>query len=322
MCKFFSFIAALTWCAVCCGQTVEFDASKAIALGRAAAESSKSEVLREIDDELARIKAIDKFKVDRQLKGPSYNEETKQWLFADRKMAKETAAKMKSDLYAKKKRVLNWPAWSTPILKHDELQPGQVGTLGSKPKFVPRSVGNTGTMAPLERGSVGAYRAAREADRAMDHERSPYQPASPFVYEVKGPNTFIGSVEGVAFLFRGISTAGLVTDKPAKLPELLVVDGTDTRTLSNGDSFSMFVLRPLTKDEQAKLDAAVAELTASETTVRTWTDSTGKHKIEAELIDLIDNVAHLKKQDGTVVKIPLQKLGTDDRKLAQELLGV
>jgi hypothetical protein len=46
---------------------------------------------------------------------------------------------------------------------------------------------------------------------------------------------------------------------------------------------------------------------------RTWTDKTGKHKIEAELVEVTDGVAELRKADGTTVKMPLAKLSKADQ---------
>lgn len=41
---------------------------------------------------------------------------------------------------------------------------------------------------------------------------------------------------------------------------------------------------------------------------RTWTDASGKHKIEAELVGFRGGLVHLKKTDGTVLTIALDKL--------------
>jgi hypothetical protein len=46
---------------------------------------------------------------------------------------------------------------------------------------------------------------------------------------------------------------------------------------------------------------------------RTWTDSTGKFKIEAELVDVEDGKVRLKKDDGSIVTVPLIKLSAGDR---------
>ena len=46
---------------------------------------------------------------------------------------------------------------------------------------------------------------------------------------------------------------------------------------------------------------------------RTWTDATGNFTIEAEFAGLDDGVVRLKKNDGTIVEVPVGKLSGDDR---------
>ena len=46
---------------------------------------------------------------------------------------------------------------------------------------------------------------------------------------------------------------------------------------------------------------------------RNWTSADGRFKIQAELIDFRDGKAHLEKKDGTVLEVPLAKLGEKDR---------
>ena len=55
---------------------------------------------------------------------------------------------------------------------------------------------------------------------------------------------------------------------------------------------------------------------------RQWTDSSGNHKIEAELVKVDGEVVHLKKSDGAIVKVPLNKLCLGDRRFIQEQLAV
>ena len=52
---------------------------------------------------------------------------------------------------------------------------------------------------------------------------------------------------------------------------------------------------------------------------RTWTDSTGKFKIEAKLLQVVDGKAKLKKADDLVIDLPLQKLSADDVSFIEEL---
>lgn len=46
---------------------------------------------------------------------------------------------------------------------------------------------------------------------------------------------------------------------------------------------------------------------------RTWTDKTGKFSVEAELVEVKDGKALLKKADGKVVAVPVDRLSADDR---------
>jgi len=58
---------------------------------------------------------------------------------------------------------------------------------------------------------------------------------------------------------------------------------------------------------------------AGEAVARTWTDSTGEHKIEAEFVRVDQSQVYLKKTDGTVIAVPLQKMSPEDRKYVASL---
>jgi hypothetical protein len=60
----------------------------------------------------------------------------------------------------------------------------------------------------------------------------------------------------------------------------------------------------------ALLSFGAARLAAA----RVWTDSTGKHTIEAELLKVADGQVHLKKADGMVVVVPLERLSDADQR--------
>ncbi len=51
---------------------------------------------------------------------------------------------------------------------------------------------------------------------------------------------------------------------------------------------------------------------------RTWTNAEGTRKIKAEFLRVEGDLVHLKKVDGTVTKVPLEKLSQDDREFAQQ----
>ena len=51
---------------------------------------------------------------------------------------------------------------------------------------------------------------------------------------------------------------------------------------------------------------------------REWTDNSGTHEVEAELVKLDGDTVYLKKTDGAVTKVPLSKLCEDDRKFVRQ----
>ena len=51
---------------------------------------------------------------------------------------------------------------------------------------------------------------------------------------------------------------------------------------------------------------------------RTWTDSSGTHKIEGEFVTLTDGKVDIRSDDGTVVHVPLEKLSEPDQKYVQK----
>lgn len=52
---------------------------------------------------------------------------------------------------------------------------------------------------------------------------------------------------------------------------------------------------------------------------RIWTDSTGSHKVEAEFVRVHEGKVVLKKPDGKMLAIPLDKLSADDKAMAEKM---
>jgi hypothetical protein len=50
---------------------------------------------------------------------------------------------------------------------------------------------------------------------------------------------------------------------------------------------------------------------------RTWTDSTGKHTLEAEFVEMKDGKVQLKKEDGKTITIPIEKLSDPDQEFVR-----
>ena len=53
-------------------------------------------------------------------------------------------------------------------------------------------------------------------------------------------------------------------------------------------------------------------------TARTWTDSTGTFSVEAELVDVRDGVVRMKKPNGSVITVPIERLSDVDRKYLED----
>jgi hypothetical protein len=53
---------------------------------------------------------------------------------------------------------------------------------------------------------------------------------------------------------------------------------------------------------------------------RTWTDSTGRFSVEAELVEVKDGQAVLKMPDGTTRPVPLDRLSAADQQYVQEFV--
>jgi hypothetical protein len=53
--------------------------------------------------------------------------------------------------------------------------------------------------------------------------------------------------------------------------------------------------------------------------MRTWTSSTGKFKVEAKLLSVDGDIAKLKKEDGRIIDLPVEKLSDADIAFIEEL---
>ena len=62
----------------------------------------------------------------------------------------------------------------------------------------------------------------------------------------------------------------------------------------------------------------IVSIAVTSASARTWTDSTGAFQVEAELVGVENGVVTLRKEDGKVIAVPLDRLSATDRKfLAQ-----
>lgn len=70
----------------------------------------------------------------------------------------------------------------------------------------------------------------------------------------------------------------------------------------------------------AAQEAAKAAKSGPLAGVRTWTDSTGQYKTQAEFVELKDGQVTLKKQDGRALTLPLSRFSEADQKLIRDAL--
>jgi hypothetical protein len=84
-----------------------------------------------------------------------------------------------------------------------------------------------------------------------------------------------------------------------------------------GQVIARFPNTPAATLAQAKLTELGVEAPpatkADSRTFRTWTDVTGQFKVEAELVSAAGGSVQLKKKDGSLVNVPLDKLSAADR---------
>ena len=71
---------------------------------------------------------------------------------------------------------------------------------------------------------------------------------------------------------------------------------------------------PGVEDASKNLSAA-PDAQSLTSTFRTWTDSTGRHKIEAKLIAVKQGFVKLEKKDGSTIVLAINKLSQADQKL-------
>jgi hypothetical protein len=78
-------------------------------------------------------------------------------------------------------------------------------------------------------------------------------------------------------------------------------------------------LRPPMPAAPAPPDAAANPFESPAATSRTWTDASGKFKIEAAFVSLDKDLLQLKKTDGKFITLPLEKLSAEDQTVAKSL---
>ncbi|WP_425618805.1 SHD1 domain-containing protein [Anatilimnocola sp. NA78] len=87
----------------------------------------------------------------------------------------------------------------------------------------------------------------------------------------------------------------------------------------DGDEAAFTAKPDNTGEGGAPMNAVTSETpVAADSKLRTWTDSTGQFKIDAELIGFVFDQVQLRRADGKVVNMPIDKLSADDQAIVRE----
>lgn len=128
---------------------------------------------------------------------------------------------------------------------------------------------------------------------------------------------------GEPLMIYGWPTKGVVDGQKLDLPGLVEVTGTEQYTTVAGGAKTVFkiswfdadALKPYLgkymEKQPAKVDRPAVDRTRP---VRTWTDASGKFSVKASFDGSAMGKVKLRKEDGSVVEVDLDKLSADDQK--------
>ena len=91
-------------------------------------------------------------------------------------------------------------------------------------------------------------------------------------------------------------------------------DGQDDKALIEWDPR----VDPKKGDIVFRLPSPANRIRAVKPAARTWTDKSGAHSVTGELIEVKEGSVRLKRQDGKVVSIPVEKLSDADQAYLRE----
>ncbi len=121
-------------------------------------------------------------------------------------------------------------------------------------------------------------------------------------------------------IVENVSQEHLLDDARFQLPTLVYL-GTKTYESRTGSRTVKSYRIADVENLQRQLDQALASHMLGEAKNRIWTDSTGKFKVEAGLVDFENGVVKLKKLDGNQIELPVDKLSADGRAFVERTLG-
>lgn len=112
-----------------------------------------------------------------------------------------------------------------------------------------------------------------------------------------------GHTQRVEFWVNGIQTGNLANDMSHTLGQVFSITGNKTYETVDGSTQTVFVIEPV--DLTPWLTSVVA--------LRTWTSDDGKFSTRARFISTTATEVTLKKESGSTIGVPLNKLSTADQ---------
>lgn len=215
--------------------------------------------------------------------------------------------KAKAELVAEKKRI--WKSSEGPTYPQIDAYSLKKGDIG----IIVTSLSELTNRPALSSQASAAEFIAQSNDMATMVQ-------SYRVAQVLNANEFLCNCGKTMILVSGMSTSDLRNDKHIEKIGPMYCIGNATYPTAAGTTNTVMKVVPVSSATADKLtEECKRELQVSR--VRTWTDVTGKHKTEAELIDYDGKKVTIKKTDGTETVLPIGRISKADRDYAEDVLG-
>lgn len=267
--------------------------------------------IESIEQELAVIRNKTEFREDAEPHIASSGKE--RWFICENKMARQVYSDMlKRRLVDLKNRRHRLKRWIAP-----ELSDFRTGAFGYVLTTSTDATPSLLLKEPEKLGRAEKFYSRYLENELLQRERSP---AVAEVFQVIDADSFLAKYRGDVVKVEGMSTLGMTDGAYVAFIEPMFVPGTTTYAAAIGTN-TVFVLRPIPKETQEQLDAAVVDEDQDSFEPRTWSDISGKFSIDAELADFDGKMVYLTKEDGSEVKVPFAKLSKDDKEYVNEQLG-
>lgn len=206
-----------------------------------------------------------------------------------------------------KKQRMAAETWVMPLIELPQASSGSVGLV----RLGQRDASKADLSAPtpvraIEAGSQAAYQFLAQQQVASQAERTEFLSSDPDTIRVAWAtgDGFVGHYGGYSVLFKDF------VDNPAANQTVTL----DAIAIVEEPTAGMITVRALTPDEMQAADALVAQKRwESHPFIRLFSDASGQFQTKAEFLRLNGSLVELKKQDGSLLEVPLSKLSRDDR---------